>query len=155
MMLEDILLPLLIACVFWIALVAPIIWYARRQFWRLNVRLNRMESYVWETAALQGLVAGHPVMPRPGGWAVSTDVLYELARMVHVDQPKLVVELGSGLSTVVLAAALAKHGGRLISIDHDPHYARRTLDELCQRGLQNYAEIRVSPIKTQELDGMM
>ena len=41
----------------------------------------------------------------------------------------LVLELGAGLSTVLLARVLAGRGGRLISVDHDPEWQQIVLSQ--------------------------
>jgi len=49
---------------------------------------------------------------RPGGIQVA---LNDIA----VNERKRVLELGSGISTVFVAAALAQNGGKLVTVDHD------------------------------------
>jgi hypothetical protein len=43
---------------------------------------------------------------------------------IVVNRRKVVLELGSGLSTVYLAAMLAAHGGTLVTVDHDADWVR-------------------------------
>lgn len=128
-------------------------WYLRKKFWDVHHRLNRLESLVWEASALNGMVSGQPLLPRPGGWAAATDILFELTRRVQVKRPSLIVELGSGLSTVILATAASRYSGHIISIDHDAVFAEQTKRELERRGLQDYVEIRVAPLTIQEING--
>jgi predicted O-methyltransferase YrrM len=66
-----------------------------------------------------------------------------------------VVELGSGTSTVWLAYALEQTGGRIVSLDHDPHYAQNTREMLRAHGLDQVAEVRdapLAPITVREAD---
>ncbi len=107
------LIGLLLAVIASIAIVT--LFFLRRKFRELHARLNRLESHAWETAMISTLIAGQPTLPRPGWWAASTDILYELARIIETERPRLIVELGSGLSTVVLAAAAARNGSRVVS----------------------------------------
>jgi predicted O-methyltransferase YrrM len=72
---------------------------------------------------------------------------------VRTRQPKLVLELGSGTSTVWLAYALEKSGGRLVSLDHDPGYAEKTRAMLAAHGLTEVAEVRDAPLRPVLLDG--
>jgi predicted O-methyltransferase YrrM len=71
-----------------------------------------------------------PLLDGLGNWAVDAD----FARLVAEEakrRPGLVVELGSGVSTWLVASVLAESDtGRLISVDHDPHFAARTDERL-------------------------
>lgn len=85
----------------------------------------------------------YPLAPTRG-WASSPDLLLTLYRIVADKQPQVIVECGSGTSTVVLARAAKEYGGRVISIDHDEKYAAATRDELGRQGLS--ADVRVAPL---------
>jgi len=56
--------------------------------------------------------------------------------------------LGSGISTLYIAAWLAKQGsGRLISIDHDPTWAARTQAAISACGLESLVKSHVCPLR--------
>lgn len=136
------------------AMALVILWRVRRWFKGLNRRVSRLEATIWESHALIQVLQGRPAPPRPGGWAASTDVLVEVLRLVTADRPALIVEFGSGLSTVLMAAALKRNGsGKIISVDHDPDYAAATRRDLELYGLQAHAEVRVVPLKDQLIGG--
>ncbi|AGL20397.1 O-methyltransferase [Actinoplanes sp. N902-109] len=92
-------------------------------------------------------------MPSSGDFALNPTDLLELLHIVRLGQPRLVVELGSGTSSVWLAYALEKIGGRLVSLDHDADYAARTRDMLGAHGLTAVAEVRVAPLTELTTDG--
>jgi len=70
-----------------------------------------------------------------------------LLRELERRRPSLVVELGSGLSTVLLAAKLREMGhGRIVSIDHEADYAERTRSWLEMNGVADLVELRVAPL---------
>lgn len=92
-------------------------------------------------------------MPSSGDFALNPTDLLELLHLVRLRQPALVVELGSGTSTVWLAYALEQFGGRLVSLDHDADYARRTRDMLDAHGLTAVAEVRVAPLTELTAEG--
>jgi predicted O-methyltransferase YrrM len=76
-------------------------------------------------------------MPPVGGWAGSADFLLLLAEHVLLNKPEVVVEFGSGVSTLVLRRCLQLNGaGRLISFDHDPLFARITAARAQALGLE-------------------
>ena len=80
--------------------------------------------------ALQNLNAVLPtsdVLPATRGWAASPDLLLALVNLVITERPSLIVECGSGASTLWLALALRRFGidGRIIALDHDPVFSGR------------------------------
>lgn len=100
----------------------------------------------------QGFTPRAP-MPSSGDYALNPTDLLELLFLVRTRRPRLVLELGSGTSTIWLAYVLEQTGGRLISLDHDPEYASRTRAALLAHGLTGVAEVRDAPLAPVELDG--
>lgn len=92
-------------------------------------------------------------MPLSGHWALDATGLLELMFLLGTGTPKLVVELGSGTSSVWIAYALERTGGRLVSVDHDREYAERTRWLLSAHGLEKVAEVRDAPLCPLDLDG--
>lgn len=83
-------------------------------------------------------------------FAASPDTVLHLTTLV-ADLPDgaRVVEFGSGLSTVYMAAA-AKNERRdisILSIDHDPIWGKETEIALARHGLGDVAKIRVAPLE--------
>lgn len=107
-----------------------------------------------ELAATLGL---HAPLPPMTGWAAHPELAALLARRVLLHRPQLVVEAGSGVSTLVHAYALRKNGGgRVVSLDHDRAYAARTREELVALGLDDRAEVIDAPLVPQRVgDGTM
>lgn len=108
--------------------------------------------------ALQNLSAVVPasdVLPATRGWAASPDLLVVLVDLVVTARPSLVVECGSGASTLWLALAMRRSGisGRIIALDHDPEYAGKTRDFLARHGVGDIAEVRDAPLESFSLDG--
>lgn len=59
-------------------------------------------------------------LPPLGGWAASADILILLAEWILDRKPALVVELGSGVSSLVIGRCLQLNGrGQFLSYDHD------------------------------------
>jgi predicted O-methyltransferase YrrM len=108
--------------------------------------------------ALQNLNAVLPtsdVLPATRGWAASPDLLLALVDLVITERPSLIVECGSGASTLWLALALRRFGidGRIIALDHDPVFSRRTRDFLARHDVLDLAEVRDAPLESFSLDG--
>ena len=92
-------------------------------------------------------------MPSSGDFALNPTDLLELIHLLRIRGPRLVVELGSGTSSVWIAYALEQTGGRLISLDHDPEYAQRTRALLAAHGLSGVAEVREAALSPLTIDG--
>jgi len=103
-----------------------------------------MESY----QQLQRLVPLSAPMPRAGTWAASEDLLLWLVGIILTQQPALVVDLGSGQSSVWMAAAMREAGirGRVIAIDHDAHFGAQTGELARLQGVQQWLEVRHAPL---------
>lgn len=101
-------------------------------------------------------------MPPSGPWAMNPQGLLALFGLVRKNRPRVVLELGSGTSTVWIAYALAadwakgdeapSRPGRLVSIDHEPDYAAQTR-ELLRPHSDNVApvEVRHAPLEPLQL----
>jgi predicted O-methyltransferase YrrM len=114
-----------------------------------------------ELASLANLISILPdlnikgaVPPFPHeGFEIPGEEAAFLFHLVRRHRPKLIVELGSGSSTVLFAAALRANGtGRVISVEHDPLHARHTARLLEQAGLSERVELVLAPLVELELN---
>jgi predicted O-methyltransferase YrrM len=108
--------------------------------------------------ALQNLSAVLPandVLPATRDWAASPDLLVVLVDLVITERPSLVVECGSGASTLWLALTMQRFeiDGRIIALDHDPVFGGKTRDFLARHGVRDLAEVRDAPLESFSLDG--
>ena len=108
--------------------------------------------------ALQNLSAVLPpsdVLPATRVWAASPDLLLVLVDLVIAERPALVVECGSGASTLWLALAMRRFeiDGRIVALDHDPVFAGKTRDFLARHDVGDLAEVRDAPLESFSLDG--
>ena len=102
---------------------------------------RQTESY----AQLVSLLEFSEPIPLTRSWAVSPDILLTLVESIRIHKPKLIVELGSGLSTLIMAKTLPR-GSRIISFDHSAEFAQQTRDLLKRHSIKG-VEIRVAPIE--------
>lgn len=88
-------------------------------------------------------------------YAIAPDAALLLADLVARERPKLVVETGSGVSTLVLAYALEKlgEGGRVVALDHDPAFAASTRELIAAHGLDKLATVVDTPLEPIEIRG--
>jgi predicted O-methyltransferase YrrM len=84
-------------------------------------------------------------------WAADPLLVYNAVRLVLETRPSLILECGSGSSTVILARCLQVLGrGRIVSLDHDPSFAQQTIELLQIRGLENLVTVVVAPLVTRK-----
>lgn len=83
-------------------------------------------------------------IPPMRNWAASPDLLLTITDLVRTHKPGLVVELGSGVSTLILAKAGAK---KVISIDDSEEFAGKTRELLKTHGIRG-VEIRVAALQS-------
>jgi hypothetical protein len=112
---------------------------------------NRLYAQLESLSWLQRRLAIKGQLPPLRGWATSPDVLLRLHTYIMATHPRLVVEFGSGASTLVIADALRQNGsGKLISIEHSDHYGQQTLDTLEAEHLQPWVDLRIGDLETWE-----
>ncbi|MFE3457600.1 class I SAM-dependent methyltransferase [Nocardiopsis aegyptia] len=88
-----------------------------------------------------------PFMPPLRGWAASPDVLRVLVHHIDHLRPDLVVEFGSGASSVWIGYALRRAGGgRLVAVEHDARYAELSRTLVASHGLDDIVEVRTAPL---------
>jgi predicted O-methyltransferase YrrM len=119
---------------------------------------NEIKLTFRQLEALQNLTAALPpndVLPATRGWAASPDLLMVLVDLVVSERPSLVVECGSGASTLWLALAMRRFGvdGRVVALDHDPVFGAKTRDLLARHDVSDLAEVRDAPLESFSIDG--
>lgn len=93
-------------------------------------------------------------LPPLGGWAIRADLAAHILRLYQYEHPQQVVEAGSGVSTVILAAMAEKYGeGHVTALEHDPRYAERTRTALQRLQLTKWATVVAAPLMSTELNG--
>lgn len=106
-------------------------------------------------ARLEDTLRPSAPIPSGDGWAAAPDLLLHLVELIRSRRPSLVVEVGSGTSTLWLATALRTFGvpGRLVSLEHDPGYHERIVREVDRLGLGDVAQVRLAPLERRTVDG--
>jgi len=112
--------------------------------------IKEVKEQIWhsyrQSEALQQLFAllkfSAPIPPTRS-WAASPDLLLTIADLVRTRKPRLVVELGSGVSTLIVAKAGARN---VISIDNSAEFAEKTREMLKAHKVRG-VDVRVAPLK--------
>ena len=120
----------------------------------LDKRVDEGAQEVEALIQLFNKVQPRAAMPSSGRWALPPTGILQLLEIVERQQPKTIVELGSGTSSVWLAYALEKLGrGRLIAVDHDEHYLEKSRAALAAHGFDDNSkvEVRFAPLATHGL----
>jgi hypothetical protein len=99
------------------------------------------------------LFARRPSEAKPPVWSD----LWFLYRTVRERKPKVVLEFGSGCSTIVYAQALADNAaegapGFLHSLDADPHWGQVTIDSMPDQ-LRAFCEVTITPAVPCDYEG--
>jgi predicted O-methyltransferase YrrM len=102
-------------------------------------------------ASLLAVLQPRAPLPPFRGWAVGPDFASLLVTLVLRERPACVLELGSGVSTLILGYALERTGGKLVSVDHEAEYAERTRVAVGLHGLAEVATILHAPLSRTEL----
>ncbi|RNL82139.1 class I SAM-dependent methyltransferase [Halostreptopolyspora alba] len=123
-----------------------------RRFASLTKHVSRQgrDDYEQQVAwrELREFVRAGPFMPALRGWAASPDVLRLVVRAIRERPRTLVVECGSGASSVWLGYALRRAGGgRLVALEHDERYADLTRRMVAEHELGDIVEIRHAPLR--------
>lgn len=121
---------------------------------RTRTLRDRLEQQRRTVGDIHGLVRIQPLaqqlpLPIGGGWALTGDAAAVLVREAQLRKPRTILELGSGVSTLLLGQVLRNAGGgRLVSIDHDPAWAARTRENLRLMGLDDVVRVVDAPLHT-------
>lgn len=109
---------------------------------------NRLYSQLEALSWLQKRLVIKGQLPPLRGWATSPDVLLMLHTHIRQKRPAVIVECGSGASTLVIADALKQNGfGKLISLEHSEFYGQQTLATLKAEALQSFVDLRIGELE--------
>ena len=96
-------------------------------------------------ALMERVALPEGALPNLGSWKADTGFLHRIVDAVEELQPRVVVELGAGATTLVCARAMERNGqGRLISFDQHSGFVEATRTWLAQEGVD--ADIRCAPL---------
>ncbi|MCA1749963.1 MAG: class I SAM-dependent methyltransferase [Sphingomonadales bacterium] len=113
--------------------------------WPWLLRSLRGGSKADKRALLERLELPLDALPNLGSWKADTHFLHRIVDWILAEQPELVVEFGTGASSLIIARALQLNGkGRLISFDQYEDFIESTQQWLGEYGLT--ADLRCVPL---------
>jgi predicted O-methyltransferase YrrM len=118
---------------------------------------NKLSNYFSQQEALNEIKRMFPDLsffPPTRGWAASPDFLLKLVELVVSESPKYVVELGSGVSSIVLGAAMKRFSqGKVDSFDHEESFTLKSKRFLEINELSDTVNVTYSPLTVQNFQG--
>lgn len=82
-----------------------------------------------------------------GGWALDRKTAIEVDAFYRRYQPRIVLEVGSGYSTVIAGEYARDTGATVTTLEHDPQWARLTQGILEARGVADHVNLLCSPLR--------
>lgn len=119
------------------------------QYHQQNEELEHQHYKIQAIGEIQNLLTFRAPIPAMNGWAATPELAVTVLKEIIRNKPNTIVELGSGVTTLINGYGLEKYNpkGKMISIDHDSDYAAITNSEIELHGLENVVELRVAPLK--------
>ncbi len=118
-----------------------------RDIQKLSVenKKNSMVAYRQTEAfnQLTNLLDFKAAIPATRSWAASPDLLLTISEILKKERPGLVVELGSGISTLVAAKSGAR---KIVSIDNSDVWGAKTVALLKEHKVRG-VDVRIAPLR--------
>lgn len=143
-----------------ILIVLSLVIYRRMHAFQIDV-FHKLQQQADDnsrhTESLFSLIALLGPLKRPlppmRRWAIAPDFATLLVSLLLEHRPRLVVELGTGTSTLVASYCLQHSEGKIKSFENDAHFAQQSRESLQEHGLADFAEVIVAPLKPTEING--
>lgn len=116
----------------------------------LDTRYRRTEAWLAIYGVIRPVVPFQPIHP----YQATPEFLRCLVQLMLEHRPALVVELGSGLSTVLAAYCIELTGsGRILSVDSEARFCEATRGLLRTHGLERHVTLVHAPLVPVEAAG--
>ncbi|AFZ47932.1 hypothetical protein Cyast_1979 [Cyanobacterium stanieri PCC 7202] len=152
--LDILLIEILVIFVFCVLILIPLEIYRRIEIIlneKSQVDSRKRGDIYRQTQALFSVFSVlNPEIPLPtmSGWTVNPDFAKTIMNNILISKPSLVLEMGSGVSTIIAAYSLKKlNQGKIISLEHKSDFVAQSRKQINDHGLQNFAEIIHAPLK--------
>lgn len=86
-------------------------------------------------------------------WSICPELGLWILQYIEESGPEIIVEFGSGVSTLILADGLRRRGaGKLLSIEHNEKYYEQTRSLIISNDLEGFVQLELCPISTIEIN---
>lgn len=145
--------PAVAAVIVTIALaVAAILVFQRRYYRHIIARIDSQTVHLRGVIGQVAVAGGTPVYWSEHAFTPETLSLVQHL-VAHVPYPRI-LELGSGVSTLLMAQSLRRAGGgRILSLDDDARWAAQTEATIAREKLGSFAHVVVAPLVRVEAGG--
>jgi len=152
--LVDSRVPLTLAvCVLWLLITIPIA--RNRVLIEQNQRRLRDGNFQAQlTPLLYTRLTITKPLPMMGNSAILPNFAWRLADLIEKRKPTFILEIGSGVSTLITGYALKKNNhGTSIALDHLEKFATATKETIVQHHLESVVSVIHAPLVPTQIDG--
>lgn len=101
------------------------------------------------------LLAIEKPLPSLDGYPINADFGNVMIELILTRQPQMILELGSGVSTLLMGYCLQKIGqGKVITLEHSPDYLIKTEAQIHFHQLESVVELIHAPLADYQIDGI-
>jgi len=116
----------------------------RKQFLRQDQHYRQIEALF----SLFSIIKPNYPLPSMRNWAIAPDFANLIVSHIYEFKPKVILEAGSGISTLIAAYCLQEIGeGTIVSLENTEKFAINTADNVVKHGLQNIAKVIHAPME--------
>ena len=120
----------------------------------LNRRIDNLYKQMDALTAIHSIINFRYPLPQMRGWPVSPDFANLILQTIISEKPQKIVEIGSGISSVLIGYVLEKIGkGKLITLDHEKRFQEKTLNDLKNHNLSSYVQVEFAPLVEYNIQG--
>lgn len=120
--------------------------FGRRWYRQIVARTGEQTAHLRSAIGIAATAGGIPTY-----WtehSITPETLMQIQQLIAALGLRQVLELGSGLSTLLIAHSFRRDGvGKVLSLDDDARWAAHTNATLKRENLDGFAEVRVAPLK--------
>lgn len=124
---------------------------------RLNHERKEKENEYYQIESLFSIFSLLSIrypLPKMRSWAISPDFAVLLISLLDQYKPNVVLEAGSGVSTIIAGYRLQTLGrGRILSLDHETEFAQQSQHNILLHGLQDIAKVIYAPLTDFDIEG--
>lgn len=143
---------ILLACV--TSLIVETYRRTQRQFVSVREDIDQAHRQLEAFFSLTACLKLAAPLPRMQGWPITPEVANVLITLVQDRKPRRIVEIGSGVSTLILGYAQRQYSsGTVISLEHDSDFAEKTRASIRRHGLCDVATLLDAPLRPIEIMG--